>query len=227
MEKVVIFGTSSAAILSHFALTHDSPYEVIAFTVDQKYMKEKEFYGLPVVPFEEIETVFKPDDYKMLISVYASRVNRTRAEKYYQAKEKGYELITYISSKAIVPPDLVIGDNCFIGEGVICRPFLKIENNVFVMSGAFLGHDTLIREHCFIAGRAVVLGGVIVEPYSVIGANSTVQDGVKIARECVIGAGSVINENTLEKGIYRVNPPTLLPVPSDKMANILFKRDKA
>jgi sugar O-acyltransferase (sialic acid O-acetyltransferase NeuD family) len=223
MEKVVIFGISSAAILSHFAFTHDSPYEVVAFTVDRNYMKEQEFCGLPVVSFEDIESVYPPSNYKMFIAVYSSRVNKTRAEKYYQAKEKGYDLITYISSKAIVSPDLVIGDNCFISEGVICRPFLKIENDVIVMPGASLGHNSVIKDHCLLSARVVLLGGVTVEPYCSIGANATILESVTVAKACVIGAGSVIHEDTQEKGVYRVNPPTLLPLSSDRMANILFK----
>jgi len=31
MEKVVIFGTEELAQVAHFYLTHDSPYEVVAF----------------------------------------------------------------------------------------------------------------------------------------------------------------------------------------------------
>lgn len=224
MERVVIFGTSAAAILSHFSLTHDSPYEVAAFTVDRNYMKEQELRGLPVVPFEEVESIYPPGDYKMLVAVFASRVNKTRAEKYQQAKTKGYELISYISSTAITWPGLVVGDNCFIGEGSICRPFLKIGNNAMIMAGTFLGHDSVIKDHCFIASRAVLLGGVTVEPYCCLGANSTILDGVTVARACVIGAGAVIHENTQEKGVYRVNPPTRLPLPSDKLENLLFAR---
>ena len=187
-------------------------------------MKEQVFRGLPVVPFEEVESIYPPGDYKMHVAVFASRVNKTRAEKYQQAKEKGYELISYISSKAITWPDLVIGDNCFISEGSICRPFLKIGNDVIVMPGASLGHDTVIKDHCFISARATLLGAVTVEPYSIIGANATILDGVTVARECVIGAGSVIQANTQEKGVYKTNPPTLLPLPSDKLENILFAR---
>jgi sugar O-acyltransferase (sialic acid O-acetyltransferase NeuD family) len=224
MEKVVIFGTSAAAMLSHFALTHDSSYEIAAFTVDRSYLKEDKLCGLPVVPFEDIVSIYPPGEYKMMVAVFASRVNKTRAEKYSQAKEKGYELINYVSSKAIISPDLQMGDNCFIGEGVITRPFAKIGNNVIILAGATIGHDAVIKDHCFIAARAVLLGAVTLEPYSTIGANATILDGVTVAQECVIGAGSVIHENTQEKGVYRVNPPTLLPLPSDRMAKLLFAR---
>lgn len=223
MKKVIIFGASLSAIQCHFDLSHNSPHEVAAFTVDRRYLKEPELLGLPVVPFEEVESIYPPADFNMLVAIYSSRVNRTRAEKYVQAKAKGYELITFVSSKAITWPGLVIGDNCFISEGVICRPFLEIGNDVFVMTGAMLGHYSVIKEHCFIAPRAAILGGVTIEPYCTIGANATILDTVTVARECVIGAGAVINVNTQEKGVYRVNPPTLLPLPSDKLANLVFK----
>jgi sugar O-acyltransferase (sialic acid O-acetyltransferase NeuD family) len=226
MEKVIIVGTSAGAILCHFFLTHDSPYEVVGFTVDQKYIKDKELCGLPVVPFENIETIYPPDEYKMHVAILASRVNKTRAEKYRQAKEKGYELINYISSKAITWPDLIIGDNCFISEATNCRPFLKIGNDVIVLPGASLGHDTVIKDHCFIGARAVLLGAVTLEPYACVGANATILDGVTVATACVIGAGAVIHENTQEKGVYRTPPPVLLPSSSEKLENILFARQR-
>jgi sugar O-acyltransferase (sialic acid O-acetyltransferase NeuD family) len=226
MENIVIFGNSTAAILCHYSLVHDSPYKVVSFTVDRAFIKDEKLCGLPVVPFEEIESIYPPSDYKMLVAVFASRINKTRAEKYHQAKTKGYQMISYISSKAMTWPDMVIGDNCFIGEGSICRPFLNIGNNVMIMAGAFLGHDTVIKDHCFIAARALILGAVTVESFCCIGANSTILDGVTIASGCVIGAGAVIHENTKEKGVYRVNPPNLLPLSSDKLENILFRSQR-
>jgi len=226
MKKTIIFGNSYAAIQCHFELTHDSPYEVAAFTVDRNYIKECELCGLPVIPFEDIEITYPPQDFNMLIAIHASRVNKTRAEKYDQAKIKGYELISYVSPRAITWPDLVIGDNCYISEGAICKPFVKIGNNVMIMSGAFLAHYSVIKDHCFIAARAVLLGAVTLEPYCIIGANSTILGTVTVARECVIGAGSVINENTQEKEVYKVNPPVLLPLSSNKLENILFKEQR-
>jgi sugar O-acyltransferase (sialic acid O-acetyltransferase NeuD family) len=223
MEKVVIFGTSSLALLSHFCLTHDSPYEVVGFTVDQSFIKEKELHGLPVVPFENIESVYPPDSCKMLVAILANRINKTRAEKYQQAKEKGYSFISYVSTKAVTWPGLAVGENCFIGEGSIVRPFLEIGNDVMIMAGTFIGHNSVIKDHSFIASRAVLLGAVTIEPYCCIGANATILDGVTVAKECVIGAGAVIHENTTERGVYRVNPPTLLPLSSDKLENILFR----
>lgn len=225
MEKVILFGTSVATKTIYFALSRDPAYEIVAFTVDRNYMKEKEFCGLPVFAFEEIQTVYPPSDYKMMVAIHASRMNKTRAEKYQQAKEKGYTLITYIHPQAIVAPDLVIGDNCFIGEGAICRPFLRIENNVIVMPGALIGHDTIIKEHCFIGIRAVIMSMVTLEPYCFIGPNATVLEALTVGSECLIGGGVTIQVSTKEKEVYKAAAPTLFPLPSDKLAKIIFRRN--
>ena len=89
MAKVVIFGATEAAVLMHFYLTHDSPHEVVAFTVDRDFIKEETLCGLPVVPFEDIESTYPSSDYKMFVAMFYGRVNRTRAEKYAAGKGKG------------------------------------------------------------------------------------------------------------------------------------------
>ena len=116
MEKVVIFGASAGARLIYSFLANDSRYHVAGFTVDRDYLKEQEMCKLPVVPFEEIEAIYPPGEYKMLVAVLAHRINKTRQEKYLQAKAKGYQFITYISPKATIWPGLTIGENCFIAD---------------------------------------------------------------------------------------------------------------
>lgn len=202
MEKIVIFGVGEIASVAHFYITHDSPYEVVAFTVDKEFIKEKELHGLPVVPFDDIEIIYPPDKFKMFVPISYSGVNKLRAEKYYQAKDKGYQLISYISSKATTWPGLDVGDNCFIFENNVIQPFVKIGNNVILWSGNHIGHHTIIKDHCFITSHVVISGHVTVEPYCFFGVNSTIRDNITIAKECVIGAGALITKDTQEKGVY-------------------------
>lgn len=206
MNKVIVFGNSVFAEHVYYLLTHDSQYEVTAFTVDSKYIVADKLFGVPVVPFENVEHFLKPTDYQMIVAVSFQKVNRLREEKYSQAKSKGYHLINYLSSMATTYPDLDVGDNCIISENSIVGPFVKIGNDVFVGSGAIIGHHTVLDSHCFVSPGAVVLGGVTVEEYCLIGANATVKEQVTITRECIVGSGVTINNNTQEKGIY-VNPP--------------------
>ena len=203
MGKLIIFGIGEIADIAHFYLTHDSAYKVVAFTVDKEFLpKEKEHEGLPVIDFAEIESSYPPQKYRMFLPISYKDVNKNRAEKYFQAKQKGYKLISYVCSKATTWPGLEVGENCFIFENNVIQPFVKIGNNVIIWSGNHIGHHSIIKDHCFISSHVVISGHVTVEPYCFLGVNSTLRDNIKVARECVIGAGAIITKDTVEKGVY-------------------------
>jgi sugar O-acyltransferase (sialic acid O-acetyltransferase NeuD family) len=222
VEKVIIFGNGVFAEHIYYLLTHDSPYEVVAFTVDRKYIKEDKLFGLPVVPFETVESLFSPSEFKMSVAVSFQRINRLREEKYFQAKAKGYHLIDYISSKATTFPGLIVGNNCIILENATIGPFVEIGDDVIIASGAIIGHHTVIQDHCFISPGAVVLGGVKVDKYCLIGANATVKEEVTVASECLIGSGVAITKDTQEKGVYFNPPAELSPKRSDELQTWLM-----
>lgn len=202
-SRVVIFGTGGFAQVAHFYLTHDSPHEVVAFTVDKEYMKDKELFGLPVVSFEDVKSKYPPDEFQMFIAIAYNNLNKTRADKYHQAKSKGYKLISYLNSKSVHWGNTEIGDNCFIFENQTIQPFVKIGNDVIIWSGNHIGHHSVIGDHCFITSHVVISGYAEIGPYCFLGVNSTLRDGVKVAPECIIGAGALILKDTVEKGVYR------------------------
>lgn len=216
-EKVVIFGVGAHAANLYYCIKHESLHEVVAFTVDRSYVKEESIRGLPVVAFEDVQSVYPPGEFKMHVAIIYGRELSSKAEKYYQAKEKGYELITHISPRAITWPDMVVGDNCFIWAGSAFQPYVEIGNNVNVGPGCLICHDSKIGDHCLLSAHTVILGDVVVEPYCFFGANSTIRDGVTVARECVIGAGALILENTKERGVYKGRSAELLPKSSNMM----------
>lgn len=220
MARVVVFGIGSFAEVVHFYLTYDSPHEVVAFTVDRKYLKNNTFHDLPVLPFEEIEKSYSRRDFKMFVPLASPGV---RAERYAQAKEKGYELITYVSSKAMTCPNLVVGDNCLIADNTVIHPYATIGNNVIVLSGSLVSHHTTIKDHCFLAPHVVVAGNTIVEPYCFLGLNATVRDNITIARQCVIGAGALVMMNTVEGGVYLGRDAELYPKRSTELPEFLFR----
>lgn len=223
MAKIIIYGTNSASAQSHYDFTQDSIHEVVAFTIRKSELKTEAFLGLPVVPFEELEIYYPPSEYLLFIAVYFNRVNKIRKQLFEDAKSRGYTMASYISSKAIVWPDLEIGENCMVCDGANIRPFTKIGNDTFIMPNAVLGHDAIIGEHSYLAISAVMLAGSVVQDQCVIGANSTILNGVTIANECVISAGAVINRNTKAKEVYTIGQPILQPLASDQVANLLFK----
>lgn len=220
MSKVVIFGAGEIAQLAHFYLTHDSEHEVIAFTVDRAYLTGNTFCGLPLLAFEQIEQHYPPQTHAMFVAISYAKVNQVRAAKYEQAKQKGYQLISYLSSKATYWQTPEVGENCFIFEDNTIQPFAKIGNNVTLWSGNHIGHHAEIGNHCFITSHVVISGGVKIEEYCFVGVNATIRDHVAIAPSCVIGAGSLILKDTQENGVYTAAAAELSKVPSYRLRNL-------
>jgi sugar O-acyltransferase (sialic acid O-acetyltransferase NeuD family) len=223
MAEVIIFGTGQWADLAHFYLTHDSPHDVAAFTVDRSYLTGGEFKGLPVVPFDEVEERHPPDRYSMFIPMSFKKMNHARAEKYHSAKQRGYELVSYVSSKATTWPGFKCGDNCFILEDNTIQPFVDIGSDVVMWSGNHIGHHTTIGDHVTITSHVVISGCCTIEDYCFFGVNSTVRDEALVARETLVGMGVTIVKDTKAFEVYRV--PGIEPerIRSDQLRSLSYK----
>jgi sugar O-acyltransferase (sialic acid O-acetyltransferase NeuD family) len=207
MGKVIIFGVQDFAQLAKFYLEHDSEHEVVAFSVNEQYMPEgKTFEGLPVVAFEDVETAYPPPEFKFFAPMSPSRMNRLRESVYRQIKEKGYELISYVSSKATVFPGAQIGDNCFILEDNTIQPFTSIGNNVVLWSGNHIGHHSVIKDHVSFTSHVVLSGHCTVEPFAFFGVNATIRDGIHIAEGSFIAMAAAVVLDTEPWGVYKGNP---------------------
>ena len=210
MAKLIVFGTSQWASLAHFYFKHDSEHEVIAFTVDSSFLSGDTFEGLPVVAFETVEQHYLPDAHKMFLPISFKRMNHLRADRYAQAKGKGYELVSYVSSRATTFADFNCGDNCFILEDNTIQPFVRIGNNVVMWSGNHIGHHSVIGDHVMITSHVVISGCCRIEPYAFFGVNATVRDETVVAPETLVGMGVTIAKDTQEFEVYRA--PTVEPV---------------
>lgn len=206
-EEVVIFGAGDFARIACTLLRKDSPYEVAAFTVHEALIRDSRLLGLDVLPFESLPSTHPPDRYRMFVAVGFRRLNRARTEIYLRCKELGYQLITYVSSRAIHWGEFTIGDNCFVFEANVIQPFVEIGSNVVIWSGNHIGHDSRIGDNCFIASHAVISGNVTIGAGCFVGVNSTFRDGITVGADCVIGAGARMLRDAEAEGVYAA-PPT-------------------
>lgn len=202
MSKIVVFGAGKIADEAYFYLTNDSPHEIVAFTVDSDYLTTGEKFGRPVVPFEEVQEKYPPSAFEMFVAVGYQNLNKLRAQKYSEAKAKGYKLISYVSSRASNFGEVEIGDNCFVLENAVIQPCSKVGNDVFIWSGNHIGHHASVGDHCYISGQVVISGHTTVEPYCFIGVNATIGHEITIGRESIIGAGSLITKSVEPKSVY-------------------------
>jgi sugar O-acyltransferase (sialic acid O-acetyltransferase NeuD family) len=219
-KPVVIVGTADFARSARFYLEHDSEHPVVAHSLSASMLDAKEFNGLPVVAFEDLPRIYPPDDYLLLIGIAYSRLNRNRRELFEAAKRVGYEMVTYVCSKAITWPDLDVGEGSFIFEANVIQPFVHIGANTVLWSGNHIGHDSTIGNHVFLASHIVVSGNCSVGDNTFIGVNATIRDGVSIGADCVIGAGTLVLGHVAEGTVLRGTPTEPLPITSRDLSKI-------
>jgi sugar O-acyltransferase (sialic acid O-acetyltransferase NeuD family) len=217
MAEIIIFGTGDIAQIANYYFNIDSDHKVVAFTVNEKYLSTTEFEGKPVVAFEAIVKEFSPQKYKMFIATSYSKMNKIREAKYHEAKAKGYELISYVSSRCSYLSQFPAGDNCFIFEDNTIQPFVKIGNNVTLWSGNHIGHHSVIEDHNFISSHVVISGHCTIKSNCFLGVNATLRNGITIAKESLIGAGAIIMKDTIEKGVYLPERAKLFEKRSDQI----------
>lgn len=222
-KQIVVFGVGQWAELAHFYFRHDSPNDVVAFTVDREYLVDDTFHGLPVLAWEGVEDEFPPSEFSMFVPISFKRMNHARADKLAEAKAKGYEIVTYVSSKATTFPDFKCGENCFILEDNTIQPYVTIGSDVVMWSGNHIGHHTVIEDHVMITSQVVISGACRIGAYSFFGVNATVRDETVIGRETVVGAGTAIMADTEAFSVYRVKGDKPAGVRSDQLFSLSHK----
>jgi len=216
MKRVVIFGLGDMARMAHFYFSRDPNCQVVAFTVTRQFIKEPHFLDVPVVAFEDVVKLYPPSEFEMYVAVGYSNLNQSRASFYFQAKELGYKLMTYVSDHATVLTS-EIGDNTFIFEDNTIQPYVKIGNNVILWSGNHIGHDSTIKDHCFITSHVVVAGWTEIGEYTFIGTNATIVDKIKVAERCIIGAGALITRDTKPGELYKPQRTQPADIPASRV----------
>lgn len=204
-RKLIIFGDSAFAEIAYEYFTYDSEYEVVAFTVSKDYLKKDTLFNLPVIPFENVDVLYPPSKFEMHIALVYNTLNRIRIQFYNMAKEKGYKLASYISSKAFVWRNVEMGDNCFVFEDNTIQPFVKIGSNNVFWSGNHIGHHSKIGSHNFISSHVVVSGFCEIGNANFMGVNATMGNNIKLGSDCLIGSFvhiiKDVDDGTLMKGI--------------------------
>jgi len=210
-EKLVIIGDGETAEIAYEYFTNDSNYEVVGFSAERDFQKNQTLFGLPVVPFEEMERFFDPKSHRGFVAVSYTQLNRLRSRLFNTAKQKGYALCSYVSPKAFIGKKVEIGENCFIFENVAIQRGAKIGNNVIMWTGSSVGHRSVIGDNCFLASHVAISGFCDIAENCFFGVNSCTVDGLKIAKDCIIGAGAVVIKDTGEGRVYVGNPAKPLP----------------
>ncbi len=220
-KKIIIFGISDFASQVSFYLKHDSDFEIVAYTVDSNYNTTKSFLGLPVVDFENVESIYPPTEFSMFVAIGYNKKNSIRETKFNEAKTKGYQLISYICSRNLYWNDLQIGENCFIMEGNTIMQNVKIADNVIFAIGNKIGHDTVIENNCFITSNVMLGGFCSINRNTFIGMSAVIKDKTTIAEFNIIGAGAIILKNTKPNSSFLTKTTSITPDPNNYIQDFI------
>ena len=222
-KKLIIFGTKSYAEIVYEYFTHDSEYEVVAFTVHENYLTTETFCNLPVIPFESINILYPPADFFIHIAIVYGKLNRTRERIFMEVKNKGYALATYISSRAFIWHNAKVGENCFIFENNTIQPFVEIKNNVVLWSGNHIGHSSVIENNCFVSSQVVVSGFCHIGSNCFLGVNSTISNHIKVGENTWVSPGAIITRNVPENSLIKGKRSENLPLNEELLFSALAK----
>ena len=216
-KKIIIFGNAEMASMAHFYFTYDSFYEVVAFTIDNDYIKNDTFEGKPLVPFQNIDKVFSPMIYDMHIALSYKKMNKLREKKYNEAKTIGFTLASYICSKSVFWEDLQHGENCFILENQTLQPHIKLGNNVILWSGNHIGHKSIIGNHTYLSSHVVVSGHCKIGERCFFGVNSTLRDFTTIGNDVLVSMDASVTKN-IDDGCVVISNSSEILKASDRRA---------
>lgn len=206
MKPLIIFGLGKISDVAYHHFVRDNEYQVVAFTCDAEWInigtQDSKHFGLPVLPFEDIERHYPPESVAMFVAIGYHELNVVRARKCQEAKAKGYTLISYVSPRADHGPWLELGENCLILDGVGIQPGVKIGNNVSLWNNALIGHHSVIQDDCWVAAGATLGGGVTLGEKCFVGLNATVGGEVSIGANSFLGAATLIIKNAPPRSVF-------------------------
>lgn len=205
-EKIVIYGDSDFAEQVLYQLESDGRYKIVAFTVDIERINKKNYLGLPIYPFQELDNYFQKNEIKIFVAIGYSKLNSIRENVTLEVIDKGYNLLTYISKYAFIGQNVKIGNGSFICEFVSIGPKTSIGIGAIILPHTSIAHDVIVANFCYLSSSLAIGGYSEIKRNSFIGLNSTIRNNIIIAEKNILGSASNVVRSTEPNGVYVGNP---------------------
>ena len=203
MKNLVIFSPKDFGRLLKFYIDTDDSRKVVAFTANKEYLNQDEFCGLNVIPFEELDKLYPPEENDILIGVGNSNMNDNRKKIFEMCKNKGYGIANYIHSSSIVYTD-DMGEGNIVLERSIIYPFTKIGDGNLFWDNVLITHDCEVGNFNTFSG-STACGYVKIGNNCFFGRNSILKEHIKVDDYTLVGAGSFVDFDTREQDV--IVPP--------------------
>ncbi|PKQ46721.1 acetyltransferase [Confluentibacter flavum] len=198
-KPLIIFGAGKISQAISYYFERDSEYDIIAYVVDDAFVKNADFLEKPLIALSEVETRFPANKYSVFVAVGYQGINQLRASKYNHFKALGYTFATYVSP--YVKGNFTLGGNSIIMDQVALQPCAKLGNNVIVWGGTMVGHHAIIEDHCWLTGGCLIGGVTTLGKGTFVGLGATIGNEITIGEQCMVGASVLITKSIPDKTV--------------------------
>ena len=192
------------------------PVNVVAWLEKSDYAGPDFYFDLPV--YRDTEegwaTLHRQEIIHCYLGIGMVKAAPQRWRTIEQLARKGLKPLTLVHPAAVVSPDAVLEDGCFVGARAVVQPFSTVGRASIINTGAIVEHHAQVGYNTHIAPGAVLCGDVHVGNHGMIGAGSVVIQQISIGDETTIGAGSVVIQNIPSRAIAFGNPA--LPIRAEQ-----------
>lgn len=217
-KALIIYGIGKFAEYVGYVFENDSEYEVVAYCIEEEFLKHDSFCNKPLTSFENLNNNYPPVDFSIFIAVGN---NKVRERLFNRAKELGYDFASYISSKSSYWENLKTGKNVFVDEGCVLQPFITISDNTILFTSQ-IGHHTRIGKHTLISGSKTG-GNVKIEDFCYLGLNASIKQNVEIAANTIIGMGCIIEKDIPVSSVFTHKGTTKRNLAPDQISRLFLK----
>jgi len=200
--KLLIYGSSSIADMVYFDSLGRTDIEVVALVVDKEFLN-KRLRPTEEISFDSCIEKYNSSHYMLTIDSSIDR-NGNHLSKY--AKSYKYPSLNYISNKAIISGDVLMGENNLILENVYIGPGVRFGNNNIIRQNSYIGHDCNIGDNNIFSPGVNVGGYCSIGEFNFFGIGSTVINNLIIRSNNIIGAGAVLVKNVVDNSTIVGNP---------------------
>lgn len=211
---IVVVGAGETADMVREALSRDAGRTVVAHAVSGDLLRADRHAGLPLVPLEDLTTSYPPSSYEVMVGVSYVEGNRLRERLVLAVKDQGYRCASYVSTRAAVWDNVVIGENVCIWENAVAQHHATLGTGTTVWPGVTISHAAEIGPFVLLAAGATIGGHARIGARCFLGAGSTVIDERTVPDDTTIGAGATVLRDIEVAGTYmgaparRVTDPT-------------------
>jgi len=204
-RRVIVWGAGGHGKVTVDALLASGSCEVVGVADDDRRKAGSAVLGIPVLDSSAgLAALAGRIDFDAVAIAIGD--NYSRAEKFQEVCELGFELVNTIHPSARVSKFVELGRGVTILAGATVNPGTVIEDNVCVNTSASVDHDNRLQQNCHIFPNATLAGGVRVGAYSYLGSGAVVVPNVTVGEHSYVGAGAVVLKDVRAGIVVAGNP---------------------